>query len=163
MLRSTLVLAVLGVLAACHYSPGTSVPAPLRRDGAYEYAVRNGATSIGGVFFVLSDTIMVEPRDGLCKYDTGFINTERMRFNCDGLADVEELAIVFDRKDPVRSSTWTGIVQKPRYRRECERYTTDSQGRQVCVSYRTVFEYVRTPVTNALAVMTRQASKVPPT
>ncbi len=150
--RVALVAVACGLLAGCHNSPGTAGPAPTRRNGSFEFVAHVGGSSFSGTFRVVEDTLLVDARDGACWYDKGLVSPLLMRFKCDGVTDVDDFVLVFDRRSPVRSSRWSGTTMRTVMRTVCDRYETDSAGRRRCAASHTISEDVKVGVSGTLSV-----------
>lgn len=111
-------------------STRTDVPTP---DGIYEFITRTGETGeLRGKLVVVGGELSMEPDQGICRVDAAYASMERVRFVCDNVSEVEDLALVVDRRFPVTRSMWTGTVRRTRTRQVCVAYATQN-GRQVCV------------------------------
>jgi hypothetical protein len=150
-IRGSLVTAA-GVLAACHNNAGRQGAAPVRRDGAYDYVARVNGRPFDGVLHVVSDTLVLEPREGACYYDPASVSTTTIRYKCTGSVDADDFVLVFDRHDPVSSSYWTASTYKDVQHRVCDKYSTDSNGRSTCVTSHIETELRLTTITGTLTM-----------
>jgi hypothetical protein len=151
--RHCAILAAAALAAACHPGHGLQGPPPIRGQGAYEFATRGEtSTTVTGTFLVLEDTIVVRPTTGACHYDTRSMNEQMMRFTCDGMPQVEDFALSFKRSDPAHSSVWSATMAKTVQKRVCDRYSTDTAGRQVCVASHIETSSQQVPVGGVLFV-----------
>lgn len=150
MSRATLMAA--GVLSACHSNLGRQEVAPVRENGAYEFVARVNSRSFTGVLHVVSDTLVVEAREGACYYDPASVSLTSIRYKCEGSLDVEDFVLELDRHAPVSSSHWSAATYRNVSHRVCDKYATDSVGRSTCVSSHTETERRKETITGTLTV-----------
>jgi hypothetical protein len=140
------------VLAACHGRSTREGVAAVRQNGAYDYVARISGRSFTGVVHVVSDTLVVEASDGACWYDPGSVSTTTIRFRCEGPQDVGEFILVFDRHDPVSSSSWQASTYRDVKRRVCDKYSTDLSGRSTCTSSHIETEHRKESISGTLTI-----------
>jgi hypothetical protein len=151
-MRFTLLAGAAAALAACHQNPGSRAPDPVRRNGSYDYVAHVAGGSFAGTFRVVEDTILVEASDGACWYDKSVNLPLTMQFKCEGVSDVQDFALVLDRRNPVRASRWSGTTIRTVQRTVCDRYETDAAGRRRCAASHTISEDVKVGVGGPLSV-----------
>ncbi len=134
---ATLLAAAVAV-AGCHNAPRETGPLA-RRVGVYRFSERirppndiaSEVVNLEGGFVVLVDSVTVETTTGVCHVNTGISRANLISYNCG------DVTIAFDRSNPVEGATYTATIKYTAYQQVCLRYTTDSQGRQVCAQTNT--------------------------
>ena len=148
-------LACLAAIGGCAGTKGQAEVPTL--DGIYDFTTRTGEVGeLRGRLVVVGGELSMEPDQGICRVDAAFVSFERQRFLCDNTSEVEDLALVVDRRFPLTSSIWTGIVQRTRTRQVCVAYAT-RDGRQVCVRTETQTYRERAAVRGPLTFRRRPA------
>jgi len=124
-------------------------------DGIYEFITRTGERGeLRGRLMLIAGEVTLEPEFGTCRVDAAYASLERQRFLCDNTSEVENLALLVDRRFPTTRSRWTGTVRERRTRTVCVQYTTQN-GRQVCVRTETQTYEVRSAVSGPLTFRPR--------
>ena len=59
-----------------------------------------------------------------------------MVFKCEGVSNVEDMTLSFDRRDPITRSSWSGTVRALVKESECTQYGVDARGNRICVASR---------------------------
>ena len=135
---------------ACASAAPRSKPQSLAQDGTYRFEERvDGGTEIRGEFMIAGDTITVDASVGPCVYDAHSVGGLSLVYRC---ADV---TFLFDRRDPIRYSSYQTLVTVMETKQVCARYRTNAAGQQVCAEYRTEREphsVTRTGRLNALRI-----------
>ena len=144
-MRTSAPFLVVAALAGCPQH-GASAPGPPSRIGVYRFTERSPQLRqpLSGRLFVTHDSVAVEAEPGPCRYDTRSTSSGPIVYQC---ADV---TLSFDRRDPIRNSTYRTTTTVMEHRTTCARYTTDSSGRQVCAQQQTETNERQVPVTGTL-------------
>jgi hypothetical protein len=125
---------LLAVLVSCASSsgalPNRESAAPI--DGAYEYTVNVPGQQVKGTLRIVGDTILVEPLSEYCQPIPGPADPESIRYRCSGPGS---LMLKLHRRDPLRSSTWSGTFGVSKLRQVCTRYGMEND-KQVCLQSR---------------------------
>jgi hypothetical protein len=108
--------------------PNRESAAPI--DGAYEYTDNISQHLVKGTLRIVGDTILLEPRGESCQPIPGPADPEFIRYRCSG---PDSLMLNLHRRDPLRSSTWSGTFGVSHLNARCTRY---ENGKQTCVSSR---------------------------
>jgi hypothetical protein len=116
---------------------------PYRFLGAYEFVVRHGAREFSGTLLVSPTSMAARPTSGGCEPARNGWSATVQRFDCDGLAGVDKLTLLFDIQNPVDKSRWAGTVTGvARGAEQCVQYTTTASGQRQCIrTQATVSDY----------------------
>ena len=151
-----LLVAVLACASAGPAPSGARTP-----DGIYDFIGRTGENAeLRGTLTIAGGDLLLAPEQGICRVDATSINPEKTRFLCDHVSDIENLALVIDRRVPTMRSSWTGSVRQRRQRTICVQYAVQN-GRQVCVRTQTETYEVRVGVSGPLTFNRRPPGASP--
>ena len=107
--------------------------APTRPSGAYEYVANLPGYRLEGVVAIMRDTVILEPRDGLCKPAAGPPNVAHIAYECVGAGKFDNVWFALDRHNAVQRSRWSATERVQRTRRVCVAFAQVSTGARVCV------------------------------
>jgi hypothetical protein len=141
MRRTTPALLLSGAIVACGGSRASVESEAASVVGVFEIVAAIPGRHVTGKLQVESDSITFHPESNCSggyrpTGSTGFGNSQtwsakesfgqqRVRFGC-GIATLE-----FDKRNPIRSPTWSSTIGVRKTRRVCANYVTRN-GRQVC-------------------------------
>jgi hypothetical protein len=107
---------------------------PYRFLGIYEFVVRHGGGEFIGTLLVSPTSMAARPTSGGCEPARNGWSATVQRFDCDGLAGVEKLTLLFDIQNPKDKSRWSGTVTGvARGAEQCVQYTTTASGQRQCI------------------------------
>lgn len=124
--------ALLLACGACGSAPPPGAPLPESRQGTFRFVERVEGSSpeilVEGEVTVRADTVEVRVNTGLCQ-PALVADSQEFRFRCG------ELALAFDRRNPVQRASYAVEGRGFEVQRVCRRTATGSDGRPVCVEY----------------------------
>jgi hypothetical protein len=130
----------IAMVAACS-SRQTPAPTADPPTGVYEFSAQS--TDLRGSITIRRDTMLVEPDAGYCE-PSRQPDFESVSYRCTG-QKYESVQIRLDRRNPLRSSRWSGRVTVQRQRQVCAQEGRNQQGQRVCLRYTTeTYETVST-------------------
>jgi hypothetical protein len=126
------VVVLIGISVGCS-SRQTTPESAARPMGVFEYVAQSN--DLRGTITIRSDTMLIDPDVGYCE-PARQPNFEAVQYRCTG-HKYEPVHIWLDRRNPLRSSRWSGRVTVQRQRQVCVQEGRNQQGQRVCLRYGT--------------------------